>query len=126
MKRVGLSLSAALFVGTLATEARAAQVHINLHFGAPPPIFLHSAPTLVYLPQPAVYVAVGVPYDLYYAGGRYYYLRGNTWYWGPGYGGPWVHAASLPPGLRKYRVEHLREFRNVSLGKGKGRGKGRR
>src|SRR5678815_4986018 len=93
MKRLVLSL--ALLLGGLAVQAHA-EVRINVNIGGPrpvyvqpAPVYVHSAPTMVYLPQPALYVAVGIPYDLYFVGGRYYYFHGDNWYWGPGYGGPW-------------------------------------
>ena len=107
-------LSFALLIGTLAVQAQAAEVHINVNIGAPPPIIVHSAPRMVYLPQPALYAAVGIPYDLYFVGGRYYYSGGDHWYWAPGYGGPWspVVYRSLPPGLQRYKVVRLREFRD--------------
>jgi hypothetical protein len=68
---------------------------------------------MIYLQEPAAYVAVGIPYDIYFIGGRYYYLHGNNWFWGNGYNGPWVFVnySSLPPGLRKFKVERLHEFR---------------
>ena len=60
-----------------------------------------------------MYVAVGVPYDIFFVDGRYYYFHGDDWFWAAGYGGPWVHIVyrSLPPGLRKHNVVQLREFR---------------
>lgn len=113
-KGSGILLAAAFFIGVMAVPARAAEVHVNINIGGPPPIYVHSAPRLVYLPEPAVYVAVGIPYDVFYVSGRYYYYRGNDWYYGPGYGGPWKRAGykSLPPGLRKFRVDRLREYRD--------------
>ena len=84
---------------------------------------------MVYLAQPAVYVAVGVPYDLYFVGGRYYYARGDNWFWSPRHGGPWnrVVYRSLPPGLQRFQVARLREFRDREYyGRGKGRGNGHR
>jgi hypothetical protein len=148
MKRYGLPVFVALLASLLAPQAQAAEVHVNINIGAPPPIIVHSAPTMLYLPQPGFYVAVGIPYDLFFVGSRYYYVRGNDWYWGPGYGGPWTHVAyrSLPPGLQKYRVQRIREFREYEYrtyrvsrsdnrskhfvadygpGKGKGQGNGR-
>jgi hypothetical protein len=61
-----------------------------------------------------MYVAVGVPYDIYFISGRYYYLHQNHWFWGPAYQGPWTVVAveKLPPGLRKFKVKKLREFRD--------------
>src|SRR5262249_59631077 len=69
--------------------------------------------TMVYMQEPAMYVAVGVPYDIYFVSGRYYYLHGGHWFWGPGYGGPWTYVAveRLPPGLRRYKMHQLHEFR---------------
>jgi len=103
----------ALLVDITGTTARAAEFHVNINIGTPPPLIVRAAPTMVYLPQPALYVAVGIPYDLFFVGGRYYYVRGNDWFWGPGYGGPWTSVTyrSLPPGLRKFKVQRLREFR---------------
>src|SRR5262245_32725706 len=86
--------------GILATPARA-EVNINVNIGPPPPVVVVERPTMLYLPEPAVYVAVGVPYDIFFVGGRYYYFHGNNWFWAAGYGGPWVHVhqSHLPPGL---------------------------
>ena len=131
MRRL-LVLPFALLFTALAVPARAAEVHINVNIGAPPPIYyVQHPPRLVYLPQPAVYVAVGVPYDIYFVGGRYYHARGDNWYWAPGYGGPWntVVYRALPPGLQKYKVSRLREFRGDYYevkGNSKGKAKGHR
>ena len=135
MKRQ-IVLMAVIWVAALGTQAQAAEVHVNVNIGAPPPIIVHSAPRMVYLAQPAVYVAVGVPYDLYFVGGRYYYARGDNWFWSPRHGGPWnrVVYRSLPPGLQRFQVARLREFRDreyyafraVDRGHGKGRGNGHR
>jgi hypothetical protein len=90
-----------------------AQVSVNVHIGEPPPVVVYAPPTMVLLPEPQTYVAVGVPYDIYFVSGRYYYLYGEHWFWGPGYGGPWTYVAfeGLPPGLRKFKVRRLHEFR---------------
>ena len=92
----------------------AAEVHVNVNIGAPPPIIVQSPPPMLFLPEPAVYVAVGLPYDIYFLGGRYYYFHGDNWFWAPGYGGPWVHVvhSSLPPGLQRYKVVKLHEYRD--------------
>jgi hypothetical protein len=69
---------------------------------------------MILMPEPQMYVAVGVPYDIYFVDGRYYYLHGGHWFWGPGYGGPWTYVVveKLPPGLRKYKVKQLYEIRD--------------
>jgi len=105
-------LGSMLLFGLLTTPARA-QVSVNVHIGQPPPVVVYSPPTMVMLPEPQMYVAVGVPYDIFFVSGHYYYFHGDHWFWGPGYGGPWTYVAveRLPPGLRRYKVKQLREFR---------------
>jgi hypothetical protein len=111
----GLAVAGVMFMeGILTTPARA-EVNVNINIGAPPPIVVHERPTMVYLPEPAMYVAVGVPYDVYFISGRYYYLHRDHWFWAPGYNGPWVVIVEhkhLPPGLQKFKVVKLREFRD--------------
>jgi hypothetical protein len=98
--------------GMLAMPARA-EVNINVNIGPPPPVMVVERPTMLYLGEPGVFVAVGVPYDIFFVGGRYYYFHGDHWFWATGYGGPWTHVVvkGLPPGLQKYRVVQLRDFR---------------
>ena len=110
--RSGVLLGLMLSVGFMATPARA-QVSINVHIGAPPPVVMYSPPTMVLLPEPQMYVAVGVPYDIYFVNGQYFYFHADHWFSGPRYGGPWTYVAfeKLPPGLRKFKVKQLREFR---------------
>jgi hypothetical protein len=111
--KCGVILGLLLSVGFVATPALA-QVSVNVHIGEPPPVVVYSPPTMVLLPEPQMYVAVGVPYDIYFISGRYYYLHGGHWFWGPGYGGPWTYVAveRLPPGLRKYKVKQLHQYRD--------------
>ena len=106
-------LAGVMLMDGVLTMPAFAEVNINVNIGPPPPVIVHSRPTMVYLPEPAVYVAVGVPYDIYFVSGRYYYMHGDNWFWAPGYGGPWVHVVhkSLPPGLQKYKVVQLHDYR---------------
>jgi uncharacterized membrane protein YgcG len=107
-----LLLGLLLVQSAVATPALA-EVNINVNIGAPPPIVVHERPTMVYLAEPGMFVAVGVPYDIYFISGRYYYLHGDNWFWASGYDGPWVvvQRRSLPPGLQKYKIVQLRDFR---------------
>jgi hypothetical protein len=111
-RRFGVLLSLMLSVGLAATPVRA-QVSVNVQIGEPPPVVVYSPLTMILLPEPQMYVAVGVPYDIYFVNGRYYYLDGGHWFWGPRYGGPWTYVpfGNLPPGLRKFKVKQLHEFR---------------
>jgi hypothetical protein len=90
-----------------------AEVNVNINLAPPPPVVVEAPPQMVFLPEPGIYVAVGIPFDVYFVSSRYYYVHGGNWFWAKGYGGPWTHAVykSLPPGLRKYKVEQLHKFR---------------
>jgi hypothetical protein len=113
-RRFGVLLGLIVCFGLLWAPPVRAQVSVNVHIGEPPPVVVYSPPTMVLLPEPQMYVAVGVPYDIFFVGGHYYYLHGDRWFWGPGYGGPWTFVGyeSLPPGLRRYKVQKLHEFRD--------------
>ena len=89
-----------------------ADIDVNINIGVPP-VVIEAPPAMIFLAMPGIYVMVGVPYDIFFISGRYYYFHGGNWFWAPGYGGPWVHVVykSLPPGLRKYKIEKLRDFR---------------
>ena len=110
--RCGGLLGLILSVGLIAVPAHA-QVNINVQIGQPPPVVVYSPPTMVLMPEPQMYVAVGVPYDIFFVNGRYYYFDDGDWFWGPGYRGPWtyVKAEKLPKALRKYKMREFREFR---------------
>src|SRR5262245_42041111 len=113
LRKVGPLLSLMLvLLGSLTTEARA-QVNVNVNIGRPAPVIVQAPPEMLFLPDPGVYVAVGIPYDVFFIGGRYYYYHGDHWFWGPGYGGPWTYVEyrALPHGLRKYKIVRLREYR---------------
>jgi len=116
---IGMGFAVLIFGLTGNGPARAG-VNVNINIGAPPvvvapppPVEVQAPPEMVYLPEPGVYVAVGIPFDLFFISGRYYYFHGGNWFWASGYGGPWAHVVykSLPPGLRHYKVERLRDFR---------------
>jgi hypothetical protein len=110
--RCGVLLCLTLSVGLFAMPAHA-QVNINVQIGQPPPVVVYSPPTMVLMPEPQMYVAVGVPYDIFFVSGRYYYFDEGDWFWAPGYGGPWTYVKvdKLPKALRKYKMKELRQFR---------------
>ena len=93
------------------------EVNVNINIGVPmpPAIVVEAPPAMIFLSQPGVYVAVGIPYSIFFLSGRYYYYHNDHWFWAPGYGGPWVHVKyhkSLPPGLRKYKIHQLHTYRD--------------
>ena len=121
MKRCISLLFALLILG--AVPARA-EVGFDIHVGnmpaapppAPPPVFVvDEPPEMVFVPEIGFYVAIGIPYDVVYVGNRYYYHHGDAWYGSPYYNGPWVYAGPkrLPPGLRRYKIERIHEYREA-------------
>src|SRR5215471_20777522 len=108
IRKAGLLAALVLMGGLLPSQARS-QVHVNVNIGPPAPVIVEAPPQMLYLRDPGVYVAVGIPYDVYFIGGRYYYLHGDHWFWGPGYRGPWTYVEyrTLPPGLRRDKVVRL-------------------
>ncbi len=130
------SLAAAgvtLLWGT-AAHASHVGVNLNINLGNPPvvvapapvavvpppagPLYLddiQEPPEFVYPGQLGFYVAVGVPYDMFYIGTTYYLFRDNAWYRSPRYGGPWraVPFRALPPGLRRHRFDRIRYYRDM-------------
>ena len=61
------------------------------------------------------YVAVGVPYDLFYVQNSYYLCRDGRWFSAPRSHGPWsaMRHRDLPRGLRKHDLERIRSYRNA-------------
>ncbi|HET6418534.1 MAG TPA: hypothetical protein VFG19_00160 [Geobacteraceae bacterium] len=135
MKKVLFSLAFASVLGCPLVYASNVDFHVGVNIGTPgvavpvpvpvapapqpvyvqPPVAIEEPPEFIAPPELGFYVAVGVPYDLFFAGGRYYLCRGNAWYASPNYNGPWVSARykTLPWGLRKYPYERIRYFRDT-------------
>jgi hypothetical protein len=123
MKRLGFLLAVMLLHALLPASA-SGQVNVNINVGSPPPVVLHAAPRMIFLPEPGVHVLVGAPYDIYFIDKRYYYYHDTHWFWASGYDGPWVVVQRLPPGLAKHKIVKLREFRDVEYVKVKNHGNG--
>ncbi|MBU5613208.1 hypothetical protein [Geomonas azotofigens] len=136
-----LALQAAV-VPLMLAQAQAGNVgvDVNIHLGneprpvvvapAPRPVVVAPAPVPVYQPDPyydepeeevqfiypqplGFYVAVGVPYDLFYFNNVYFSFRDGRWFRSPDNRGRWVPVGyrELPPPLRRYRIERIREYR---------------
>lgn len=115
-----LLLAALLAVPSLAL----AEVNVNINLGAPvlplpplpaPPRILFNAPPLFLAPASlGFYVGVDMPYDMVLLSGSYYLFRGNHWFRGSNYNGPWTATRyeQLPPQIRQYRVEKIRYYRD--------------
>lgn len=114
------SLTACLAVLTLciviAGSKASGEVNVNINVGVPvpPAVVVEAPPAMIFLSQPGVYVAVDVPYYIFFVSGRYYYFHNDHWYRSHGYRGPWTNIKRkvLPPGLRKYTIHQLHDFRD--------------
>jgi hypothetical protein len=113
-KSSGLLLLLLLMLGAALPALAHAQVNVHVNIGPPVPVVVEAPPQMLFLSDPGVYLAVGIPYDVYFIAGRYYYFHGNNWFWARGYRGPWTYVEyrALPPGLRKYKVDRMREYRD--------------
>ncbi len=136
MKKVLFSLAFASVLGCPLAYANNVDFNVGINIGnhpreavpvpvpvAPPPqpvyvqqpVVIEEPPEFIAPPQLGFYAAVGVPYDLFYVGSRYYLYRGNAWYAAPNYNGPWVSVryGTLPPAMRRYPFEKIRYYRDA-------------
>jgi hypothetical protein len=120
MKKSLPVLLAAALLGTSPALGSDIGFDINLHLGnrSPAPIIVEEAPLFLVPPTLGFQVAVGVPYDMFLIGGRYYLCRDKAWYVSTGYGGPWtvVRHERLPPGLAKRRYTEIIAMRDEEYG----------
>jgi len=122
-------LTAILLLGASTAYAGDVGVDLNIHLGdrpqqvivreprhqAPPMDFFVADDTEFILPGPlGFYVAVGLPYDLFFTQNRYYLFRDGSWHRALHRQGPWVIVShrDLPPGLRKHKLERIRHYRD--------------
>uniref|UniRef100_C6E3D1 Uncharacterized protein n=1 Tax=Geobacter sp. (strain M21) TaxID=443144 RepID=C6E3D1_GEOSM len=105
-------------------------VDVNIHLGnqprpvvvAPPPAVVTQTPyydeieeevEFIY-PEPlGFYVAVGVPYDLFFYNNSYYMFRDGRWLRSYSSRGRWIPVGyrQLPPPMRRHRIDRIREYR---------------
>jgi hypothetical protein len=136
MKNVLFALVLSSALGSLPAHASNVDFNVDVNIGAPPriavpapvpapppappaygvqPVMIEAPPEFIAPPQLGFYAAVGVPYDLFFVGSNYYLCRGNVWYVGQSYNGPWiiVRHTSLPHALRMHSVEKIRYYRDA-------------
>ncbi len=77
-----------------AASVRAADVHIGINIGVPPPpaIVVPAPPRLVVVPTtPAVLYAPELPANYFFYGGSYYTFHEGAWFIASAYDGPWAY-----------------------------------
>ena len=120
-------IAAAILFVAQAVEARS-EFNVNVNIGAPPAVIvspppppvpsppevvIETQPSFIFSPSLGFYVSVGIPYDIVYVGRNYYLYSDGAWYASPSSRGPWMAAPRrLPPGLRKFRYEQIRRYRD--------------
>jgi len=115
MKKMSLWLcSLFLLAGVTAAQAEDVGVQLNINVGNAPGVVIAEPPIFIAPPALGFYVAIGVPYDLFYFDFHYYLCRGNTWYYATGYNGPWivVRYEKLPWGLRRHKYNRIITIRD--------------
>ncbi len=117
-----LAILGLLFSSASLVQAGDVGINLNVNIGDPP----------VFIAPPALgfYVAVGIPYDMFYVNMNYYMYHGGGWYRSSGYNGPWVvvQYKRLPRGLRRHKYARIikvrdDEYRNYQHDRNNYRGK---
>jgi len=80
----------------------------------PPAIRFDVEPFFLAPSRLGFYVAVDTPYDIIFSSDYYYLYYGDGWYRSRHHNGPWIDVPyrQLPPGIRKHRIERIREYRD--------------
>ncbi|GAM09749.1 hypothetical protein OR1_02029 [Geobacter sp. OR-1] len=128
MPKIVPFIAALLLLGISTADAANVGVDLNLQIGnpAPPParvivreppsrtIIIEDDVDFIYPPELGFYVGVGVPFDLFFLNNFYFTYRDGNWYRAPNHRGPWVtvERRHLPPGLRKHRLDRIRNYRD--------------
>lgn len=97
------------FVVTAVPADAGTNVNVNLGIPAavvvaPQPVHVEQPPEMVVIPQSSVYFAPGVSVDLFFYDNRWWNRRGDRWYRGAGYNGPWVSVGPRHVPSAVYRV----------------------
>lgn len=83
------------------------------------PVAYEEAPEFIMPPELGFYVAVGIPYDLFFYNNFYYVCRGNIWYSAPYYNGPWsrIYYGDIPYVFNRFPFERIHHFRDHYYGR---------
>ncbi len=79
---------------------------------------LAAPPDFVEPPELGFYVAVGVPFDLFFFNNMYYLYRNDCWYSSRYYNGPWsgIYHRNVPYALHRYPFERIHHYRDNYYG----------
>jgi hypothetical protein len=94
IKRASTAAVALALLGALATPVPAADVHVGINVGVPPPpsLVFESPPRLVVVPEaPEVRYAPDVSVNFFAYGDQYYAYDGGHWFVSHAERGPWAY-----------------------------------
>jgi len=121
MKRIALVVAGLALFGLTPVRSGHSEVNVNVNVGvpvvpvpAPQPFVLAAPPEFIYPQELGMYVAVDIPFDMFYISGKYYLFKDDQWQRAQYYNGPWrtVKYKELPYGLRKHKHERIRHYRD--------------
>lgn len=109
MKGIFVLICTIMLLGVSSAWSSDVSIQIQLGNPAPAPYVVSQPPLFLYPQDLGFYVAVGVPFGLFYIDNYYYTIRGGVWYVSPHYDGPWyyVKPGHLPPGLVKHKYRDV-------------------
>lgn len=110
-----LVILCSIFISVTLVQAADVGFNLNVNVGnSSGHIILNEPPVFIAPPALGFYVAVGIPYDMFFINMNYYMYRGGGWYVSSGYNGPWavVHYRRLPRGLRKHKYTQIIRIRD--------------
>ncbi len=110
-----LTVLVSLFISVILAQAADVGFSLNLNVGnASGQMILNEPPVFIAPPSLGFYVAVGIPYDMFFINMNYYMYRNSTWYMAAGYNGPWavVQYKRLPRGLRRHKYAQIISIRD--------------
>ena len=95
--RIFTALAVLALTGLVATAAPVyAGTNVNVNLGiplpvvvAPQPVYVEQPPEMVVIPRSNVYFAPGASVDIFFYDNRWWNRRGDRWYRGNAYNGPW-------------------------------------
>jgi hypothetical protein len=114
LRGVLLGLMLALSLCTVADSATAKKAKVEREHIVAPEVYLAVPPSFIRPSNQSYFVAIEVPYDLFYHAGSFYlHVRGD-WFISDFYEGPWerVRTLQLPPVFRAGKVGGLRAVRD--------------
>ena len=110
-----LAILGSLFIFVIPSQAANVgfSVKVNLS-NASGQVVMDEPPVFIEPSSLGFYVAVGIPYDMFFISSSYYMHKDGRWYVASSYNGPWavIQYGRLPRGLRMHRYKQIISIRD--------------